>query len=695
MGGRAKAAQIYPDKLCRAILHGLKLQLVIDGVMRKSKDLMYLMMATDGEDEVHNVVEDELAIDQWDQYYDDVSGKWLNTELVESARREEMQVFAEHKVYSKVPIEECRRVTSKEPVGSKWIDINKGDSANPEYRSRLVAQEIKRDVRDDLFAATPPLEAKKALFSLAASSLAKGRSVNDRGVQKLLFVDVKRAYFYAQARRDVYVKLPPEDHEHGMCGKLNKAMYGTRDAASNWEHKYRAHLESVGFTCGKSTPCAFYHHQRKLRLVVHGDDYTFLGSDAQLQWAKKMMSDEYEIKVRGLLGPDKTDDKQIRILNRCLEWRPDGLAYEADPRHAEIVVKELGMMDSKAVVTPGIKVVINEDEDDPRLGPEASTKYKQLVARLNFLSQDRHDIAYATKELARGMANPTESDLERLKRMGRYLRGRMRYVIRYHFQKDTYAINSFSDSDWAGDLVTRKSTSGGCLMIGDHCIKAWSINQSVIALSSGEAEFYALTRASAMAMGLRSLLEDLGVTLKIRVLTDATTGKSIASRRGLGKVRHIATHELWVQEKVMRGEIELIKIKNIFNPADLFTKHLDKQTMDSCVIGMGHAYEDGRNAAAPSLNQMSDQLVVLKYKQEADTRVEDDSFVEPCNIAMMSAIIDNIVLGYEDGMNTEFKDVMHLLKDIGDTMSSMAASEEEIGSTMDTKRVAHPSSTDA
>ena len=90
-------------------------------------------------------------------------------------------------------------------------------------------------------------------------------------------------------------------------------------------------------------------------------------------------------------------------------------------------------------------------------------------------------------------------------------------------------------------------------MIGDHCIKTWSINQSVIALSSGEAEFYALTKASAMAMGARALLEDLGITLKIRVLTDATTGKAIASRRGLGKVRHIATHELWIQDKVMRG----------------------------------------------------------------------------------------------------------------------------------------------
>ena len=147
-------------------------------------------------------------------YKDDLTGHVLKDELVEKARAEEMAVFAEHEVYTKVPIAECRHVTDKEPVGCKWLDINKGDEQSPEYRSRLVAQELKKDTREDLFAATPPLEAKKALFSLAATTLARGRG-SLPGVQKLLFVDVKRAYFYAKARRAVYVKLPAEDWEEG------------------------------------------------------------------------------------------------------------------------------------------------------------------------------------------------------------------------------------------------------------------------------------------------------------------------------------------------------------------------------------------------------------------------------------------------------------------------------------------------
>ena len=84
-----------------------------------------------------------------------------------------MSKFREHKVYFKVPIAECLRMTGKQPIGSKWIDINKGDAKVPNYRSRLVAKEIKRGPSDDMFAATPPLEAKKCLFSMAVSQFAR------------------------------------------------------------------------------------------------------------------------------------------------------------------------------------------------------------------------------------------------------------------------------------------------------------------------------------------------------------------------------------------------------------------------------------------------------------------------------------------------------------------------------------------
>ena len=80
------------------------------------------------------------------------------------------------------------------------------------------------------------------------------------------------------------MRLPPEDHEEGKCGKLRKALYGTRDAAQNWEHAYIEFLESEGFKRGLSTPCMFWHKSRDIYIVVHGDDFTILGADTQLDW---------------------------------------------------------------------------------------------------------------------------------------------------------------------------------------------------------------------------------------------------------------------------------------------------------------------------------------------------------------------------------------------------------------------------
>ncbi len=146
-------------------------------------------------------------------------------ELIKKAREAEMETFKKHGVYEKVPLEEHWRVTGKALVGVKWVDANKGDMEKPEYRCTLVARESDKDKREDLVAATPPLEAKKVLFSLCASM----------PEMCLEFVDAVRAYFHAKARRDVYVDLPKEDCQEETRGKLKKAMYGTRGAAQKWE----------------------------------------------------------------------------------------------------------------------------------------------------------------------------------------------------------------------------------------------------------------------------------------------------------------------------------------------------------------------------------------------------------------------------------------------------------------------------
>ena len=171
------------------------------------------------------------------------------------------------------------------------------------------------------------------------------------------------------------------------------------------------------------------------------------------------------------LGPDKGDDKAITILNRCVEWTPDGIQYEADPRHVEILINELDLHDTKPVATPGVKGAPIDDEKNAHLDQSQATKFRQLIARCNFLCQDRSDFQYACKEAARGMATPRKSDWDKMIRIVKYLKDEPRFVIMFKPQRDVYCINGYGDSDFAAEIETRKSTSGGMICLGEHLVK--------------------------------------------------------------------------------------------------------------------------------------------------------------------------------------------------------------------------------
>ena len=139
-------------------------------------------------------------------------------------------------------------------------------------------------------------------------------------------------------------------------------------------------------------------------------------------------------------------------------------------------------------------------------------------------------------------------------------------------------------------------------MLGQHLIKSWSTTQVPISLSSGEAEFYGVVKASSVALGYQAMMEDLGLRMAVRVWTDSTATMGICGRRGLGKLRHIDTQCLWIQQKVRRKDIELRKIRGEMNPADLFTKHLPgEDKVKSLVKLLSCEFRGGRAATAPKL----------------------------------------------------------------------------------------------
>ena len=310
-----------------------------------------------------------------------------------------------------------------------------------------------------------------------------------------------------------------------------------------------------------------------------------------------------------------------------IRWCDGRIEYEADPRQAEKLIEELEMAGDgvKAVATPGVKCMQSMVDQDKPLGEDMHTYFRGIAARANYLAADRPDCQFSAKDICRWMSSPTELAMSALKRLCRYLVGRPRLVFKYNFQEFA-AVECYSDTDWAGCIRTRKSTSGGVILLGSHILKTYSSTQPTVSLSSGETELYGVVKATGAALGQKSLFADLGIALKVRVWTDSSAAIGTSSRQGLGKLRHIDTHTLWVQQKVRNREIELRKAHGEANPADMLTKHLpSRDKLEQLVKLHGCSYEGGRAESAPLLRKRLRNEDVEERVAECEVDVVEES----------------------------------------------------------------------
>jgi hypothetical protein len=234
---------------------------------------------------------------------------------------------------------------------------------------------------------------------------------------------------------------------------------------------------------------------------------------------------------------------------------------------------EWNLMEQSVLSTPGSA----EDKRDPggeeALSPHEATAFRRSAAMGIYMAQDRGDLSYASKEVARGMATPTRKDCIKLKKLIRYLLGAKRRATLFKWQDPPCMVDGFTDSDWAGCPKTRRSTSGGVLLHGQHLVHHWSSTQAVVALSSMEAELNAIVKGVAEVLSLKNLLAECGRTLQASIFTDSSAANGVVHRQGCGKVKHLECRQLWVQGAVLDGRIQVQKVARDFNPADAFTHY--------------------------------------------------------------------------------------------------------------------------
>jgi hypothetical protein len=274
----------------------------------------------------------------------------------------------------------------------------------------------------------PPLEALKILIGQAAS--------HKDADMHIMLLDVKRAYFHAATARDLYVEIPREDPAStpDAIGRLNLALYGTKDAAKLWRECVAEHLVSIGFRRGRSNPCVYDNKAKDLRTLVHGDDYATVGSYEEVKWLQKELESAFEMKTV-ISGHSSKPGvvTEAKILNRVIRAVPAGWEYDFDQRHAEIILGELDLKKCKPVGSPGVEETLKRSSGDEAhgaipLSPAMATQYRGLTARANYMAQDRAEIQYAVKELCRTMSAPNNDSWSKLQRLAKYLAGRPRAV---------------------------------------------------------------------------------------------------------------------------------------------------------------------------------------------------------------------------------------------------------------------------
>ena len=300
--------------------------------------------------------------------------------------------------------------------------------------------------------------------------------------------------------------------------------------------------------------------------------------------------------------------QEATILNRIIRYCPEtsdakeAMEIEADHRHVDLLQAELNLAQAKGVDTPRVKhpeKAYFDGQESRILEGSERTLYRSAAMRLSYLGQDRPDLQECSKYLAQKKKEPREFDLTELKRAVPYLRSRPRAVLRFERQPLPHSLDGWVDSDYAGDVVTRKSTSGLAIQYGGHCVKTSSTVQEPIGLSSGESEFYACVRGGCYLLGIQAILLDwcAGTRCVLKLKTDSAAAKGMCTRRGLGRQRHISTRYLWLQDRISRGDLAIEKVGTADQRSDFLTKATAVKLMLRLSEALGLSFRSGKATA--------------------------------------------------------------------------------------------------
>ena len=419
----------------------------------------------------------------------------------------------------------------------------------------------------------------------AASDTAVGRVVELKAViqnYSMFKFDVTSAYTHAWEDELVFLEPPPEEiEEHGDCvWRSIRVIYGRRKGARSWQEHFGPILRSEearqrGFTVEAHPKCPALYYVREADGVIdhHVDDGHGCGKEMVIAELLSFLSEKIEMKVvQGINCGSYEYLKTVKVR--------DGKKLTSIPnkKHLQSALKKLEMSDCKGSVSPKLdKSCIEGDNEE--LSEEQASRFRSSVFTLLYLSNERTDIQSTVRLLCTKLKSPTALKMRQLKRLLRYVKGTedMSTVFEMRDNKDRRGqsvkrLEVYTDSDWASDQVTRKSTSGAVIMVEGMRLHAHSRGQASVALSSCEAEVMAASEGIKEALLLQEVLMFVGLGhYEIEIKVDSSAAHAFFHRRGVGRMKHTDSRILWLQDLIAAGGVRLKKIPRTQNLADMLT----------------------------------------------------------------------------------------------------------------------------
>ncbi|GJY10980.1 putative RNA-directed DNA polymerase [Tanacetum coccineum] len=484
------------------------------------------------------------------------------------AMQEELLQFKLQEVWVLCDLPDGKRV-----IGTKWVFRNKRDERGTiiKNKARLVAQGYRQEEGvdyDEVFAPVARIEAIR-LFLAFASFM--GFTVYQ--------MDVKSAFLYGNITEEVYVKQPPgfEDPAHpNKVYRVVKALYGLHQAPRAWYERLSTFLLKHGYRRGAIDKTLFIKKDRRdiMLVQVYVDDIIFGSTKSSMvKDFEDLMQKEFKMSSMGEL---------TFFLGLQVKQTSAGIFLSQDKYVKDILNK----FDFRTIKPASTSIEAHKSQGKDEEGEDVDVHlYRSMIGCLMYLTASRPDIMFAVCLCARFQVTPKVSHMHAVKRIFRYLKHQPKLGLWYP-KESPFHLEAFSDSDYAGDNHDRRSTSGGCQYLGRRLVSWQCKKQTIVAISSTEAEYVAAASCCAQVLWMQNQLLDYGFNfMNTEIHIDNESTICIVKNPVLhSKTKHIQIRHHFIRDCYEQRLINVVKVHTDDNVADLLTKGFDLARFNFLVV---------------------------------------------------------------------------------------------------------------